>query len=163
MAPVAARKLIAAVGWAPVAGAVLSLALAGCGGDGKPTSDEVKTGYLQVAKRVRGYTSTIDRATEHPPKRPDKLAREFRSFARRVDYPATFLLTVPWLGPVGLKAGSLDHSLLIYEQTLREVAKRARRDGRGLSRALRGVRQAGAWVRADAAAWEAALRAAMAA
>jgi hypothetical protein len=144
------------------AGAVVSVALAGCGGGGKPMSEEVNARYLRVAQRVRKYTLTIDRATEHPPKGSNQLAREFGSFASHVDYPATFLLTISWLGPVGLKAGDLEHSLSNYEQTLRDVAKSARRGDRSLGRALRGVQEVGVWVLADAARWETALRAALA-
>jgi hypothetical protein len=156
------KTVIAAVALCLAAGAVVSIALAGCGGEAKPTSDEVNAGYLRFAKRTREDTLRIERATEHPPHRPRQIAREFRAFASRVDYTATFLLTVSWVGPVGLKAGVFHHSLDIYEATLRAVVKRARRGGRSLTQDFRGVRQAGAEVRMAGAAWERGLRAAIA-
>jgi hypothetical protein len=156
------KTATAAVALCSVAGAGALVILAGCGGEAKPTSDEVDTGYLRVAKRAREDTFRIERATEDPPDRPGQIAREFRSFAGGVDYTATFLLTVSDPGPVGLRAFGLHHSLVIYESTLRAVVKRARRGDRSLTRALRGVRQVGAEVRASGAAWERFLRAAIA-
>lgn len=141
-----------------VAVGVVFVALVGCGGDSKPTSDEVDSAYLRVAKRIREDTLRIDRATEHPPARRRQVAREFGSFVGRVDYAATFLQTVPAPGPVERTAFVLQHSLLIYESTLRDAVKRARGE-RSLTRTFRGVRQAGAEVRASDAAWERVLRA----
>jgi hypothetical protein len=158
----AMKTVVTAVALCLAAGAVGSVALAGCGGEAKPTSDEVDAGYLRIAKHAREHTFTIDRATENPPGRPGQIAREFRSFAGGVDYTATYLLTVSDLGPVGLRAFVLSHSLTIYEATLRGLVKRARRGDRSLTRDFRGVRQAGAEVRASAAAWERVLRAAIA-
>lgn len=142
-------------------GAVLFLALPGCGDDGGPTSGEVDAPYLRVARGARELTFRIERAIEHPPDGSRQLAREFRSFAGNVDYTATFLQTAPALGPAGVKAFVFRHSLLIYESTLRALVKRApwRPHADPL---LRGVREAGAEVRASSAAWERALRAVVA-
>jgi hypothetical protein len=142
-----------------VAGAA---ALAGCGGEAKPTRDEVNAGYLQVAEDAIANTFMIDRATEDPPDRPGRLAREFRGFADNVDYTATFLLTVSDLGPVGAKAFVFGHSLGIYESALLAVVRRVGQGDRTLTRLFRGVRQAGAGVRVTGAAWEQTLRAAIA-
>ena len=152
------KPVIAAVALCLAAGALILGALVGCGGDSKPTSDEVDSAYLRVAKRVREDTLRIDRATEHPPARPRQVAREFGSFVGRVDDTATFLQTVPAPGAVERSAFVLQHSLLIYESTLRDAVKRARGE-RSLTRTFRGVRQAGAEVRASDAAWERVLRA----
>jgi len=157
----ATKTVIGALVVCVAAVAAVSVALAGCGGEAKPTSDEVNAGYLQVAKRARDYTFTIDRATEDPPDRPRRLAREFRSFAGRVDYMGTFFLTIQGVGPVPSRALVLVHSLSIYEWVLRSVAKLARGD-RALDRALRDVRTAGADVRIASGALERALRAAIA-
>jgi hypothetical protein len=140
------------------AGAML-VTLAGCGGEEKPTRDEVDAGYLRIAQGTVEDTFRIDRATEHPPDRPAQIVREFRAFASNVDFTATYLLTVSDLGPVGDKAFVFGHSLGFYEDTLRAVARRARQGDRSPTRAFRGVREAGAEVRATAAAWERALRA----
>jgi hypothetical protein len=147
-----------------LAAAIAAVALAGCGGEAKPTSDEVDAAYLRVAKRARDYTFTIDRATEAPLDRPKQLAREFRSFAGHVKHTATFFLTIRGVGPVSKKALVLEHSLLIYESVLRSVAKLARDPGNGrrLERLFRDVRSMGAEVRMTGAALERALRAAIA-
>lgn len=141
--------------------AVASVALVGCGGEAKPTSDEVDAGYLRVAKGAREYTFAIDRATEDPPDRPKQLTREFRSFAGRIDYMGRFFLTIQGVGPVSSKALVLVHSLSIYELVLRSVAKLAR-GGRALDRAFRDVRSSGADVRIASGTLERALRAAIA-
>jgi hypothetical protein len=142
--------------------AMVALGLIGCGGDSKSESDEVHAHYLRFAKHVRAQTLTIDGAAEHPSSRPRQVAREFRSFASRADYATTYLLTVRELGPVGDRAFVLQHSLSIYEATLREVVRRARRGERPPERDFAGVRQAGAEVRAADGHWEAVLRAALA-
>ena len=151
---------------AVIAGVALGLAagamVAGCGSDVEPTSDEVHSHYLRFAAHVRANTLAIDRATEHAAERPQRLAREFRSFASRVDYAATYLSTVGELSPVGNRAFVLQHSLSIYEQTLRGVAKRARRGERPPERDFAGIRQAGAEVRVADGRWESTLRAALA-
>ncbi len=151
--------MTAAVALCLVAGAA---ALAGCGSEARPTRDEVNADYLQVAKDAIANTFMIDRATEDPPDLPGRLAREFRGFAENADYTATLLLMVSDLGPVGAKAFVFGHSLGIYESALLAVVRRARRGDRPLIRLLRGVRQAGAGVRATGAAWERTLRAAIA-
>ena len=57
-----------------LAAGVVSVTLAGCGGEAKPTSDEVNAGYLQFAKRAREDTLRIERATEEsvPPSAADR-------------------------------------------------------------------------------------------
>lgn len=138
-------------------------ALSGCGGEAKPTSDEVNTRSLQLARRVRALTLTIDRATEARG-RPAQLAREFRAFASNVDREATYLLVGPaqGIGSLPDKSFAFQHSLVVYESLLRSVAKRAYRGGRPLGLAIEGARQAGADARVAGAAWERALRAAIA-
>ena len=155
----ATKSVIAAGAVCLAAGAVASLALAGCGGGAKPTSHEVAAAYLQVAERTREYTFMIDRASEDPPDRPGRLRREFRSFAGRVDHTATFLVTVSGVGPVPDRAFVLQHSLVVYESALRWVAKHAHGRGGALERAFRDVRRVGAEVRMAGSAWERALRA----
>lgn len=150
------KTTIVALAVCLVTGAALFIALGG-GGEAKPTSDEVDTAYLRFAQSTRELTFKIDRATEDPPDRPRQLAREFRSFAGRVDYAARFLMTLNGVGPVPSKALVTVHSLSIYEDVLRWVAKLAR--GRALERGFRDVRSVGAEVRITGAALERALRA----
>jgi hypothetical protein len=155
------RKSVAtAVALCLLAGAALS----GCGGEAKPTSDEVNAGYLQFARRTRELTHTIDHATERSPGRPGQLTREFRSFASNVDSKATYLLVGParGIGSLPDKAFVFQHSLVVYESVLRAVVKRAHRGDRSVGLALEGVRQAGAKARVTGVAWERALRAAIA-
>lgn len=141
------------------AGALLSLALPGCGGGAKTKSVEVDAAHLRVARDIRGLTFQVERAVEHLPGGAQRIARKFRSLAGSVDYRATYLQTVSGLGPVEAKAFVLQHSLLIYEAPLRAVAKHAGRGDRSLTRFFRGIRHAGAEVRANDAAWERVLRA----
>jgi hypothetical protein len=140
---------------------VASVGLAGCGG-GDSSSEEVDAAYLRVARHLRQRTFVLDRAAEHPAAEPRRLAREFRSFARGIDYPATFLLTVHGVGPVSDRALVLRHSLVIYEFALRSVARSAHGEGRRLERGLEDVRRVGVEVRSADARWERVLRAAIA-
>jgi hypothetical protein len=150
------RTKLAALAFCLAVGALPIVALAGCGGEAKPTSDEIDAPYLHVAKRAREFTFRIERATEDPPDRAQQLEREFRSFASNVDLKATFVLLYPHpVGPAGLRALTFVHSLKIYEWVLREVAKDARRGDQD----FRGVRQVGAEVRRTGAAFESALKA----
>lgn len=142
-----------------LAGGVISVAVAGCGSEEKPTKQEADGAYLRLAEGAIEGTHKIDRATEDPPENPAQVAREFGGFASNVDYTETFLLTVHDLGPVGLKAFVLSHSLMVYEATLRGVVKHARRGAGSFTRDFRGVRQAGAEVRTTATDWERALKA----
>lgn len=131
-------------------------------GESKPTSGEIN-GYLQFAKHAREYTLRIDRATEDPPEGSREIEREFRAFASGADYKANYLQVAVWpIGPVGVKAFGFQHSLLLYESTLRTVAKRARRGDPSLALPFRWVRQAGAEARAAGTAWERVLSAAIA-
>jgi hypothetical protein len=157
------RTKLAALAFCLALGALLIVALAGCDGEAKPTSDEIDARYLHVAKRAREFTFRIERATEDPPARAQQLEREFRSFASNVDLKATFVLLYPHpVGPAGLWALTFVHSLKIYETLLRGVAKDAWGSERLLNRDFGAVRQEGADVRRTGAAFESALRAAIA-